>query len=76
MGCKHSTNKGADAVDEPKSTSPTKPAETAKNVQNDVSKNVKNLPTFHISQGDFVKSKTTKFRDEYVVKDQLGQGIP
>jgi len=74
MGCKHSTNKGADTVDEPKATSPAKLAETAKNVQSDISKKVKNLPTFHISQGDFVKSKTTKFRDEYVVKDQLGQG--
>jgi len=29
---------------------------------------------FQISAGDFVKAKKTKFRDEYVVKDQLGAG--
>lgn len=35
---------------------------------------ISHLPTFNISAGDFVKAKTTKFRDEYIVKDQLGQG--
>ncbi len=81
MGCKQSKNAGADGVDEPQSTSPQKPKET-QNGKSDNAPKVKNLPStiicllsiclkfftaFHISQGDFVKSKTTKFRDEYVV---------
>jgi len=33
-----------------------------------------NGKNFGISAGDFIKAKKTKFRDEYVVKDQLGAG--
>jgi len=35
---------------------------------------VTDATNFQINAKDFVKARTTKFRDEYVVKDQLGQG--
>lgn len=34
------------------------------------------LIDFQISAGDFIKAKKTNFRDDYIVKDQLGQGKP
>lgn len=44
MGCKQSTNKGADGVDEPQSTSPQKPKDSQKG-KTEVNQKVKNLPS-------------------------------
>jgi len=72
MGCSNSTNK---KVKSPDQLGDENGQQSSKKGQENQEGKTTHLPKdFQISAGDFVKAKTTKFRDEYTVKEQLGQG--
>jgi len=77
MGCFQSKNAKSEVENPEEKPQKNQPLETTSQTKPDQAASpskLNALPTFHISAGDFVKAKTSKFRDEYIVKDQLGQG--
>jgi len=65
------SKRGQDADEPNKKTEPKSNKESSPNLKINSPNDGNN---FSINAKDFVKARTTKFRDEYVVKDQLGQG--
>jgi len=73
MGCKNSKDKDT-KVQTPDKVPELKPTNSKTSQPTQEPSSSINPKDFRICGGDFVKAKTTKFRDEYVVKEQLGQG--
>jgi len=76
MGCANSkqVKSPADAKEKPGDRYEAAHTDPNQHVTKTKENHTKPSNDFQISAGDFIKSKKTNFRDDYIVKDQLGQG--